>query len=137
MGLLTRIKNSEMNYEGLNCNGTSFYISGLVPMEFFIHPRESSKYIKPLEQIDYPELGSLVVWRLADWVSHSGVVIDTNPLKIIHRPKTGKRTTTNHLDEIMYSYGPCNLEFYRPKLALRNIFYSLVDYCKRQISVKS
>ena len=131
MGLLERIEKAKNNNcSSFNCNGTAFYISGIIPFEFFIHPRDAAKYLSPLNKNNIPRQGDIVIWRIADWISHSGVIIELYPLCLVHRPKTGQPIKTSVLEQISGLYGPCKIEFYTPQRTFRHFLYSIPNYLR-------
>lgn len=102
--------------EGANCNGTALYLAGVLEEDTFVHPRDAYDYLKWFPKLEQPEVGCLVVWRCANWVSHMGVVVKRNPTQVTHRKGyDGSLDELVSLEEIEGDYGPCEIEFYSPK----------------------
>lgn len=107
-----------------NCNGTALYLAGVLKEDNFVHPRTAYDYLKWFPKLEQPDEGCLVVWRFADWVSHMGMVVKKNPTQVTHRKGSGcSIEELVSLEDIEGDYGPCEIEFYRPRRSLVQRLY--------------
>ena len=97
----------------VNCIGTALYLSGITPCDDYILSSDVDSFLKNFERIDEPKLNSLVLFRMPnEEISHMGVVVSINPLKMTHRTSfLGPVIENDNLEEVFQSYKNCKIEY--------------------------
>ncbi len=85
---------------GSNCIGAALYIVGEIPSETYISRKISKKNLNRLRTSSKPELGYIVLWESDGIPFHAGVILNMNPLKIVHRNEINGLLKEQSLEEL-------------------------------------
>ena len=101
-------KPTEVDYSR-NCHGTTMFLLG-------VHPKNkdsmlgSSDLLERSKEYDDPIIGCIVTFTMLEGlpghITHSGIIVCTNPLKMIHRTgrKAGAGIRIDLIDDVVKSY---------------------------------
>jgi hypothetical protein len=72
MNFEERIKSTQPDGIHINCIGTAFYITEVIPEERSVSQIEANTLIDKLDILDEPELGCLTIFRKDEVIAHGG-----------------------------------------------------------------
>ncbi len=78
----------------LNCIGTGLFLVGLIKWEYCVQPFEAYKFLENMFEVESLDEASLIAFEEPKlsailkhpWITHMAVIIERNPIKIMHRP---------------------------------------------------
>ena len=130
--------NNQDFIKDINCHGYTLFEKGVIPELNDIDSVDAYIFLNKLDKIKKPEPGCIVAFRSPivierkPWYRHSGIVIYTNPVWIIHKEDYKEEIKENTLDQLKNSrdYKGDKIFYFIPK-ELDEVYYKYLEEIKK------